>query len=78
LEEDGPELIKTQAGNSKKGRQACDHLEKKHFWRLRREGEETSEHFGKLFLLSKSAVKLRLTLIAISYGLENCVFPAAF
>lgn len=42
---DDPELIKTWAVSSEKGRQACDHLEKKYFWRLRREEEETSSHF---------------------------------
>lgn len=35
-EEDGPELIKTQAADSEKDRQACDHLEKKYFWSLRK------------------------------------------
>lgn len=40
-------------------------------------GEETSKHFGKVFLISKSAVKLRLTLIAIACGPEKCVFPGS-
>lgn len=78
-EKDGPELIDLSIQQwERQAVKACDNLEKKYFWRLRKEREKTSKHFCKLPLISKSVVKLRLTLIAIGCGPEKCVFPEVF
>lgn len=40
--------------------------------------EGSSNHFGEHFLISKSAVELRLALIAVACGPEKCVFTETF